>query len=152
VDNGIILQKVLQNYHYWLKSKGLVDKPRSIAFVTCGGIDLIMTSPNIAIDWDLKSCLPNQLDYLQLPVPTYFRQWINIKKFYSDFYHRRMVDMVGMLEGLRIPLDGRHHSGIGTYFLDKDAIITDIDDCYNISKILRKMLQDGAVFDWTYTK
>jgi len=41
--------------------------------------------------------------------------------------------MAGMLNYLRLPLEGRHHSGI--------------DDCRNISRIARQMLKDGASFE-----
>ena len=82
-------------------------------------------------DWDLKSCLPNQCDYLGISVPSYFKNWVNIKKVYADFYKRKMGDMVKMLNGLNLELSGRHHSGI--------------DDCMNITKILQRILQDGAI-------
>jgi len=40
--------------------------------------------------------------------------------------------MASMLEILKIPLDGRHHSGI--------------DDCRNIAKISQRMVKDGHCF------
>lgn len=120
VDNGIVLQEALDKYHQWLKGLNLLGdstKPH-FAFITCG-------------DWDLNTCLPSECRYFRINKADYFGQWINIKKVYAQYYNRRMGGMPEMLKGLNIRLEGRHHSGI--------------DDCRNITKIVRKMLQDGAV-------
>ena len=84
----------------------------------------------------MKTCLPNQLNHLRLKLPSYFTKWINIKKSYENFYRTRAGGMPAMLNGLNIKLEGRHHSGI--------------DDCYNIAKILQKMLEDGALLNYNY--
>jgi len=118
VEKGTIITSVLEQYDKWISSKKL--KANSFTFVTCG-------------DWDLKTCLPSQSKAQSLKRASYFNSWVNIKKLYADFYHRRIGDMVKMLEGLHIKLEGRHHSGI--------------DDCRNITKILVRMLQDGAIVE-----
>jgi len=119
VDKGVSIQDAMKQYDAWLKDHKLFkDEKPLFAFVTCG-------------DWDLKTCLPKQCLTARISKPHYFNSWINIKKAYADFYKRRMVDMVKMLEGLNIPLEGKHHSGI--------------DDCKNITKIVQRMLKDSAI-------
>ncbi|XP_032243157.1 ERI1 exoribonuclease 3 [Nematostella vectensis] len=104
------LQTTLQTFHDWMGENGLLDSGLSSCFVTCG-------------DWDLKTMLPLQCKHLNIPVPTYFRKWINIKKVYSDVMGKQSkIGMPGMLHGLGLELVGRHHSGI--------------DDARNITKIL----------------
>lgn len=41
--------------------------------------------------------------------------------------------MAGMLNSLRLDLDGKHHCGL--------------DDCRNIAKIVRKMIEDGCIIE-----
>lgn len=50
-----------------MAKEGLLDPSVKSIFVTCG-------------DWDLKVMLPDQCQYLGLPVADYFKQWINLKK------------------------------------------------------------------------
>jgi len=123
VDKGILITEALKNYQNWIQDKGLFQQPNSFAFVTCG-------------DWDLKTCLPKQAQMQKFGKQPYFDKWINIKKVFSDFYKlQKLRDMVGMLDWLHIPLEGRHHSGI--------------DDCRNIAKILQMLLRDGCILDFT---
>lgn len=63
-----------------------------------------------------------------LPPP--FEHWINIIKSFQKHYRRsKGAGMAKMLRKLKIPLEGRHHSGI--------------DDCKNIARIVMKMQADG---------
>lgn len=39
--------------------------------------------------------------------------------------------MAGMLKNLKLELKGRHHSGL--------------DDCRNITQIVKRLIQDGAI-------
>jgi inhibitor of KinA sporulation pathway (predicted exonuclease) len=122
VDNGVSLPEALERHQTFLRSAGLdptlEDNTMPFAFVTCG-------------DWDLKRCLPSQLDYLKLPAPKCYTQWINIKRSFKDVYHFNPRGMVGMLDHLKLPLEGQHHSGI--------------DDSRNIAKVVQTMLAAGWV-------
>jgi len=124
VDKGNTIDVVLKDYDKWLRSHNLFKEGGrpSFAFITCG-------------DWDLNTCLKNQCKDENIPKSTYFNSWINIKKVYASFCKTKMGDMVKMLEGLHIPLSGRHHSGI--------------DDCRNITKIAQRILQDSAILNIT---
>jgi len=97
------------------------------AIVTCG-------------DWDIQSMLPRQMALTftaenQHPIPLNFQQWINVKKLFTGFYKTKSSGMTGMLRSLKLPLEGRHHSGI--------------DDSRNIARIVKRMLEDGCVFEIT---
>ena len=102
------------------------------SFVCCG-------------DWDLKTMLPQQFrltfDSPTADLPEHFHSWINIKKSFTHFYppsHKRdkpVRGMTDMLEKLKLPLIGRHHSGI--------------DDARNIAAICKKMIQDGCPIGYT---
>eukprot|EP01125_Pyxidicula_operculata_P006093 TRINITY_DN2122_c0_g1_i6.p1 TRINITY_DN2122_c0_g1~~TRINITY_DN2122_c0_g1_i6.p1 ORF type:complete len:263 (-),score=37.42 TRINITY_DN2122_c0_g1_i6:523-1311(-) len=129
VDDGLDIHQTLKKYEDWLKSHNLldtsVDGKYKFTFVTCG-------------DWDLKTMLPLQFKLIGHKQPyDYFLQWINIKKIFEKTYKSKATGMASMLNGLKIPLEGKHHSGI--------------DDCKNITKIVKKCIEDGAVLDVTTT-
>ncbi len=109
-----ILKEVLEDFHKWMRDNGLLMPDVNSRFVTCG-------------DWDLKTMLPSQCRHFKLTVPDYFHNWINIKELYSRVTKERATGMPGMLRGLGLELDGRHHSGI--------------DDSKNIAKILAKLIE-----------
>eukprot|EP01133_Synstelium_polycarpum_P006741 gene6741-7835_t len=130
VEKSSDFATVYKNHFQWLVTQGFLREngaptDLTFAFVTCG-------------DWDLKTCLPNQLRSIEKPfnAPTYFQSWINIKKSFETFYKpQRCRGMTDMLAKLHIPLQGRHHSGL--------------DDCLNISSVAIKMLKDGCNFTYT---
>lgn len=109
------LLQVLDMFDKWMTSENLI-KDVNICFVTCG-------------DWDLKTALPDQCNYLKIDVPLYFKKWVNIKKVFKNVTGSRATSMVGMLNKLGLTLDGRHHSGI--------------DDSKNIAKILRELAKNA---------
>ena len=114
VDGQPTLAEVLQRVHAWMGSNGLLDSRTTSCFVTCG-------------DWDLKTMLPGQCKYLNIPVPNYYHRWINIQKIFEDVRGQKAPKMPVMLEHFSLSLDGRHHSGI--------------DDSRNIAKILAKLAE-----------
>jgi inhibitor of KinA sporulation pathway (predicted exonuclease) len=109
VDGKPELPVVLVQFDAWMKSEGLLKEGVKSCFVTCG-------------DWDLKTALPTNCDYLKLGYPDYLKRWINIKSCFETTMKKRAGGMEGMLRDLGLRLDGRHHSGI--------------DDSRNIAKIL----------------
>jgi ERI1 exoribonuclease 3 len=126
VDGQPHLPQVLGMFKDWMYQQGLLrdcDGP-SFAFVTCGA-------------WDLKTCLPNQAAHMGIKLPTYFRNYINIKDAFKQWAGKKKAKdassfgMVGMLQVLGLPLVGRHHSGI--------------DDSRNIAAILRELAKRGVV-------
>lgn len=123
IDGKPVLPDVLVQFHEWMKSQKLLDGV-NFCFVTCG-------------DWDLKTALPQNCDYLGLSYPDYLKRWINIKNLFQTIMGRPGGGMDSMLSHLHLSLDGRHHSGI--------------DDSRNIAKILRELarrkehLQKGLV-------
>ncbi|CAL8073580.1 unnamed protein product [Calicophoron daubneyi] len=103
VDNQPYLKDVLQLFDEFMQTEKLGTEDNSFAFVTCG-------------DWDLRKMLPSQCKLLEIDVPTYFRKWINIKKVHADVVGRFPSGMLQMLSDLDLPHQGRHHSGIGSFF------------------------------------
>lgn len=111
VDNGVTLSKAVQEHDKWVRENDAYDA----YVVTCG-------------NWDLGTMLPKQCSMND--TPEYLRQWINIKDEFQYFYNTsKPMGMAGMLKYLKIPLVGKHHSGI--------------DDCRNLSKIWIRMVNDG---------
>jgi ERI1 exoribonuclease 3 len=122
VDGEPDLQKTLQLFDEWMKSQGLLEPGVSSVFVTCG-------------DWDLKTMLPQQCKYFNIEIPTYFKQWINIKKPFCDLTGTFPKGMMTMLQMMNLKHEGRHHSGI--------------DDCLNIARILKSLADRGHSFSVT---
>ena len=133
VDAGIPLSEALKLHEEWLVEHKLLSpctgdtaelSSNEFVYLTCG-------------DWDLKTCLPNQLSYHQrngdnsMKVQGYMKNWLNIKREFQRYYGKKAGGMVGMLNLLELELQGRHHSGI--------------DDSLNIARICSKMIQDGWI-------
>jgi inhibitor of KinA sporulation pathway (predicted exonuclease) len=117
VDQGMSVEEALKLHEEWLDHHCIVnagceaskhEEKKRFLYVTGG-------------DWDLKTCLPNQLVYHGKDVPQSFSSWIRTKAY----------GMANMLKELNLCLEGRHHSGI--------------DDCRNLARICIKMLKDGWV-------
>lgn len=106
----------------WMKKEGLTAPDVKSVFVTCG-------------DWDLKTMLPHQCNNLNIPIPDYFKKWINIKKPCSDVTTVYPKGIMAMQQQLGLKHVGRLHSGI--------------DDCKNIASILKGIAERGYVFDYT---
>ncbi|EXB75036.1 hypothetical protein L484_012160 [Morus notabilis] len=126
-DTAIPFKDVLQQFEDWLTHHHLWEKHASgslnrAAFVTCG-------------NWDLKTKVPQQCKVSKMKLPSYFMEWINLKDVYLNFYKRRATGMVTMMKELDIPLVGSHHLGF--------------DDTKNISRVLQRMLGDGALIPIT---
>lgn len=85
-------------------------KPNNFVFVTCG-------------DWDFATCLRLEVKSKGIKLRNYFKQYINIKKYFFKVVkvRERVNGMMDMLKVLGIKHEGRHHSGI--------------DDVANISNI-----------------
>lgn len=125
VDDGISLDRAIILHQEWIREIGVVpshstdaSSAPTFAYITCG-------------DWDLKTCLPSQLRYHSMEVPSIFESWINVKHEFQGLYGKKAGGMNGMLRTLGMDLEGRHHSGI--------------DDCRNIARICQRMLEDGWV-------
>jgi len=124
-ETGISLEEALKRHKEWLNECGIVawhlctsNDDKTFLYLTCG-------------DWDLNVCLPRQLSHHgQSPMP-HFEAWINIKKEFSKKYMSKAKGMKGMLDFYCMELEGRHHSGI--------------DDCRNIARICRQMMEEGWV-------
>ena len=130
VENAEPFPPVWDRFKEFLKGQNLWDDPSTYAFITCGA-------------WDLHTMLPQQLSQIistnpsaesdDLLLVTHFQQRvINIKKAFQKKYgHKRAKGMAEMLKALNMHLVGRHHSGI--------------DDCGNILRIVKRMVNDGWV-------
>ncbi|XP_026670414.1 26S proteasome non-ATPase regulatory subunit 6 [Ceratina calcarata] len=91
--------EVFEKFQDWLDENNYFKDGNDCAFLTCG-------------DWDLKMMLPKQCELVDIPVPHRFKRWINLKGAFcdsADYYPRNLVDM---LSHLKLPLEGRLHSGI----------------------------------------
>lgn len=144
VDGSPAFEAALRLHTGWLRQHGLAVNGapgHSWACVTCG-------------DWDLKTMLPDQLRLLhrgdsgrgvksrtasRKALAKHFQRWVNIKQVYAQCVptgrRQKASDMTGMLRGLGLTLEGRHHSGI--------------DDCRNIANVVRALALRGAVLECT---
>lgn len=128
-DTALPFNEVIQQFEAWLIHHHLWE-PRHgghlnrAAFVTCG-------------NWDVKTQIPRQCQVSKINLPSYFMEWINLKDVYQNFYNPRKEarGMRTMMEQLKMPMLGSHHLGF--------------DDTKNITKVLLRMLADGAVISIT---
>jgi inhibitor of KinA sporulation pathway (predicted exonuclease) len=145
VDGAPAFEAALRQHTSWLRQHGLAlngAPGHSWVCVTCG-------------DWDLKTMLPDQLRLLhrgdsgrgvkartasRKALAKHFQRWVNIKQIYAkcvptERRQKASADLRGMLRGLGLTLEGRHHSGI--------------DDCRNIANVVRALAQRGAILECT---
>jgi len=122
VDAAEPFPEVWKRFQAFLRDQDLIDdsgnatSARRWTFATCG-------------DWDLKTMLVSQLGLSKLPLPAFCNSWINVKIAFHKLYGMSPSGMTQMLQHLKLPLQGRHHSGI--------------DDVLNITNILRSMITNG---------
>ncbi|KAL5105356.1 ERI1 exoribonuclease 3 [Taenia crassiceps] len=118
VDFQPTFSTTMKDFENWVNSHFPTDREKlNFAFVTCG-------------DWDLRFMLPHQASISNYPVPPYCRRWINVKRAYAEYTGQHVDGIVSMLRGVGLPFEGRLHSGI--------------DDCHNIAKILRFLVERNA--------
>jgi ERI1 exoribonuclease 3 len=112
---------VFPNFLKWISDHTI---GKTFSFVTCG-------------NWDIEKQIPKQCSISEITLPEIFNQWINIKDVYLNFFtwKPKPKGMLSMLTGLNIDLDGHHHLGI--------------DDTKNITKILKRLIEEGAILDIT---
>eukprot|EP01084_Bolivina_argentea_P093248 167744_1 len=163
VNNGDNIFNVITKWNEFCYENNLLpnnkNKPLS-CMVTCGDWDLKIMWPmqskivkqNILNNNSFKLILCNWTRLIQLRseiintiqlyynenillTPSLFHSWINIKDIYEQKYNKRAGGMMRCLKNLGIKHVGRHHSGI--------------DDVKNICKIVQRLLQMGAKFDYT---
>ncbi|XP_010545854.1 PREDICTED: uncharacterized exonuclease domain-containing protein At3g15140 isoform X3 [Tarenaya hassleriana] len=126
-DTALPFNQVLEQFEAWLAGHNLWGEEsggvlNDAAFVTCG-------------NWDLKTKIPEQCKVSNIKLPPYFTEWINLKDVYLNFYGQEARGMVTMMRQREIRLMGSHHLGI--------------DDTKNITRVLQRMLADGAVLKIT---
>ena len=72
----------------------------------------------------------NQCEISHIPMPKWSKQWVNIRKAYSNFYQCRRAGIEIMLTNLGMKFEGTPHRGI--------------DDARNIARIALKLIADGC--------
>ena len=133
VNHGRPFPEVLQMHIQWLRkhieyteTEGIKhfdpEYPEGkVIILTCGS-------------WDLGTVMLSECKKWERMIPPrIYRRFIDVKKHFTDFYKTRSMGMAGMLKYAKIPLVGRHHSGI--------------DDSVNIASIVQKMVSDGYEFN-----
>ncbi|WOH00213.1 hypothetical protein DCAR_0519571 [Daucus carota subsp. sativus] len=126
-DTAIPFTEVIKQFEDWMAKHQLWAREygghlNKAAFITCG-------------NWDIKTKIPEQCKVSRMKTPSYFMEWINLKDIYLNFYKRRASGMMTMMRELHMPLVGSHHLGI--------------DDTKNITRVLRRLINDGAVLQIT---
>ncbi|KAI0225932.1 3'-5' exoribonuclease 1 [Lamellibrachia satsuma] len=116
VESADTFPDVLTQVETWMEQQGFV-KPCKFAIVTDG-------------PWDMSRFMKLQCEISKLPFPHWARQWINIRKTFSNMYKCRRTNLASMLENLGMTFEGHQHSGI--------------DDARNIARIALCMMQDGC--------
>jgi inhibitor of KinA sporulation pathway (predicted exonuclease) len=115
VNDGVTLEEALEQHRKWLYNN--TQYPHQIVICSIG-------------NWDLSVCLAQELSIRQIKPNKIYTRWIDIKSEFKRHYnYKRGLGLNGMLDYLKMELEGRHHSGI--------------DDCHNTARIFRRMIEDG---------
>ncbi|KAG2378208.1 hypothetical protein C9374_008351 [Naegleria lovaniensis] len=117
---GISLEAALQNFHNYVKNN----------FLNTGKTFCILTDS----EWDIKGLLIREARTKGVFFESYFRTFYDLRKEYVKCYPYAIVrGLRSMVEQSRIDFIGRHHSGLC--------------DCFTIAEIVKKLLNDGHIFD-----
>lgn len=108
---------VLHDFEKWLTKHNLLEKHQT-TFVTDG-------------NYDFGLFLNVQCELSEVDFPTWAKKWINVKKYFANFYKSSKFNLTEAVELLGLEFEGRLHSGF--------------DDAKNISKIVCQMLEDHVV-------
>jgi RNA:NAD 2'-phosphotransferase (TPT1/KptA family)/inhibitor of KinA sporulation pathway (predicted exonuclease) len=125
VQDELDIEDVLVKFDKFLKARPEIAK--DFCFVTCG-------------EWDLQTCLKNEAKFKELDLPKYYKRYMNIKDIFGLIYRPKGIfGMTEMLNHLKIPFEGRRHSGI--------------DESRNLAKILQTILsRKDSVIAKTFVK
>lgn len=128
VNDGISLQECLKRFDVWLKQlivKYQLQLPKmkendqgNCAFATW-------------TDWD-SICLFKECARKKIQKPSYFQQWIDVRKIYMKQYLHKPASFGKALEHVGLKFEGQPHSGL--------------DDARNLARMVYKMRQNGANF------
>ena len=130
VDAGVSFTRCLELLQQWLVANGLEAEGapgRSWLSVSCGV-------------WDHRTMLPAQCTASRVSLPACFRRACDVTKVFREVTgKKRPESMAAMLATLGLEPEGRLHSGI--------------DDARNIARIVRALVQRGAVMrpNWRVT-
>lgn len=114
VDKSDTFDIVYKQHITWLNTN--VPIGETLIFATCGS-------------WDLAVMLPREIENKKLKHHNMYKNYINIKDEFKNFYNVKSSSMMNMMNILKIPHEGTLHSGY--------------DDTKNMSKIIIKMIKEG---------
>lgn len=125
VDRGIPLSKAIKDHYMWLLAE--------LSDVELG--DAGMGQVMIATwgDWDLNIMLKTECKRKGINVPKIYTKYYNVKRLFSEVFKVKKQGMAEALGMCRLPLVGRHHSGI--------------DDCRNICTLINVLASKGLSFN-----
>ncbi len=124
VDSAATFPEVYKRHFKWLQEHIPHDQMRHVTFATCG-------------NWDLRDMLPIETarHNPSLPEQNPYTNWVNVKDPFTStrpaYQKKSGKSMMNMLRALKIPHQGRHHSGI--------------DDCRNIAAICVHLIEQCGV-------
>ncbi|MBA42443.1 MAG: hypothetical protein CMF62_00350 [Magnetococcales bacterium] len=122
VDKSDEFDIVFLNYIQWLISHKLInkygDKCTKFKFVTVG-------------DSDLKKFLPRQLKHIKMLMPSYFRNYIDIRKPFRSKFKQHHTGLKSMMKFFNLKSSGKNHN----------ALV----DCVDTCNVLVKMQQKNAI-------
>ncbi len=126
VDSAKPFTDVWKQFIRFMINTHLIDETEqpvsNFTFVTCG-------------DWDIEYMLINQTNLSGIKIPKFMRQWINIKVPFRQVSYTHSSSFRSMMDFLKLPLIGRHHSGI--------------DDTRNTAEILKVLIKYNIWLDNT---
>ncbi len=131
VDGGISVLEALEMHQAWLDDHALISLSEALQKGNNNGCTKRTFLYTICGDWDLKVCLPNQLQHQNKQVPASFQSWINIKWPFENMYHKMVRGIADMLSEMGLSPDSTTESGL--------------DDCRNLAQICQKMIKHGWV-------
>jgi ERI1 exoribonuclease 2 len=115
VDSGVDLATALALHDKWLAAAGVTKN--SLAIVTWG-------------DWDCKTMLDFECKFKDIPKPSYFNQWINLRIPFEAVFGAGRRNLQEAVREAGLQWDGRLHCGL--------------DDACNTARLLVKVMQRGA--------
>jgi len=133
-SNAIPFTSALADFEDYLRNSKVFN--RDFICLACG-------------NWDIGTQIAKDCARNEISIPPYFNQWVNWKDLAMDFYGvpKDLAHLEDMLNYLELPLTNPSKKTISNAI--QRTRMKRFHDVLSISRVVRKMMTDGAAMEWT---
>jgi len=133
-SNAIPFSEALVDFEAYLRSSDILED--EFICLACG-------------NWDIGTQVVKDCTRHEIEIPSYFNRWVNWKELALFFYDisKDLAHLEEMLNYLKLPMNKVSKKKISSNL--QRTRMKRFHDVVSIARVVRKMMQDGAVMEWT---